>query len=254
MSEYGSGVSPEQAFKMDRERIRHALKGELVCGEAEDGFRYAPCSKKEAEEYILQAFDNAVDMCMHANARAKVFERILKEDAKFPVGDTVQLFMRYMEEKTADAGNPPAEEPGTSGETDILREFADRLNGLEYDELADRVPEAEALFEEAKRKGIIVVYGLSDDLMEFDGAFRDEAGCWCRDRGPVTVTFDEDGTSDDGKEHRNRILAYWCRDSHTETDYYRWTYETDIPHEEFDTFEEGEKWCRGLVFLKKDIL
>lgn len=254
MSEYGSGISLKQAFKMDRERIRHALKGELVCGETEDGFSYAPCTKEEAEEYILQTFDNAVYLCMHANAGAKVFERILKEDAGFPVGDIVQLYLRYMEEETADISNPSDDGLlNVSEKPDTLKEFANRLDGLEYDELANRVPEVEALFEEAKARGIIIIYGLSDDLMEFDGALCDEAGCWCGKKDSVMVTFDAEGTSDDGKTHRNRILAYWCRNSHTGIDYYSWTYETDIPHEEFDIFEEGEKWCRGIVFFAKDM-
>ena len=43
--------------------------------------------------------------------------------------------------------------------------------------------------QEAKENGLVIVYGASDDLMEFDGAIYDEGGCFDGGR----VYFDRDG-------------------------------------------------------------
>ena len=46
----------------------------------------------------------------------------------------------------------------------MLKEFANRLNGREY---GQELTPAEA--QRAKEAGIVVVFGASDDLMEFRG-------------------------------------------------------------------------------------
>lgn len=38
------------------------------------------------------------------------------------------------------------------------------------------------------------------------------------------------------------VEAVWDNDG------YSWTYKTDIPHETFEVLEDGEKYCRGIVF------
>jgi hypothetical protein len=43
------------------------------------------------------------------------------------------------------------------------------------------------------------------------------------------------------------IEAIWGKDG------YSWTYKTDIPHATFDIFEDGEKFCRGIVFDIKSL-
>ena len=75
--QYGSGITMGQAFAMDKERIKHALKGELMCGETEEGFEYAPATKEECDRYILSTFDNAVYHCRQANAGGVVLEGFL---------------------------------------------------------------------------------------------------------------------------------------------------------------------------------
>ena len=40
MGEYGPGLTSGQAFMKDKERIKKALEGFLVCGEDDDGFRH----------------------------------------------------------------------------------------------------------------------------------------------------------------------------------------------------------------------
>ena len=93
MAEYGSGISMACAFTMDKERIKHALKGELICGETEDGFEYTPASKEDCEEYIISAFDNAVYWAIEMADSGKAIENALK-----PIPDK-GYFERYVEEK-----------------------------------------------------------------------------------------------------------------------------------------------------------
>ena len=45
-----------------------------------------------------------------------------------------------------------------------------------------------------------------------------------------------------------RLEAVWC-----DGDEYSWTYKTDIPHATFDVMEDGEKFCRGIVFSVNDL-
>ena len=72
--------------------------------------------------------------------------------------------------------------------SDNLIIFADKLNGRAYRDSFDDVKQ------EAKENGLVIVYGASDDLMEFDGAIYDEGGCFDGGR----VYFDRDGVDQEG--------------------------------------------------------
>lgn len=123
------------------------------------------------------------------------------------------------------------------------KELAEKLNGREYgDSFSD-------VLEEAKASGLVIVTGASDDLMEFDGALRDEGSCY--DGGPVY--FDKDCVSLDGSERANVIEAVWCDGTNSDGVPATWTYKTDIPHEEFNIWEEGELYCVGIVFSIEDL-
>ena len=52
------------------------------------------------------------------------------------------------------------------------KELAEKLNGRAYGDSFDDVKQ------EAKESGLVIVYGASDDLMEFDGEIYDEGGCF----------------------------------------------------------------------------
>ena len=127
-------------------------------------------------------------------------------------------------------------------------EFASGINGREY---GHELTESEE--QRAKESGLVVVFGASDDLMEFRGAVNDEGGCF--DGG--MVTFDGKGTSDDGGVHKNAIRAVWCgcdEDSKDDNGHtIVWTYRTDIPHAAFMVYEDGHPYCRGIVFSVEDI-
>jgi hypothetical protein len=136
------------------------------------------------------------------------------------------------------------------------KELAEKLTGMEY---PVRIPKE--LVAEAKANGLVIVYGASDDLMEFEGAIYDEVGVY--DGGTERITpagvkqswenLDHDdidamrnwfATENTGKE----IEALWCKEGN-----YSFTFKTDIPHETFEVVEDGQPYCRGIVFSLADL-
>ena len=125
-----------------------------------------------------------------------------------------------------------------------IQEFAKLLDGREY---GNEITLSE--IEKAKELGFVVVYGYSDDGAEFDGAIRDDVGCY----GGGEIYINKDGIfepctedckySEKEKAKCKVINAVWSDGGE-----YSWTYETDIPHATFDIVEDGEKFCRGIVF------
>lgn len=128
-----------------------------------------------------------------------------------------------------------------------LKQFAEMLNGKEYGYPQFTKEELQI----AKDNGFVIVYGASDDLMEFDGAIYAEADCF--DGGEVY--FDNTGAIDEEFENSNCIKALWCDDDIKDENggLITWTYETDIPHETFMIYEDGESYCRAIVFSIDDI-
>lgn len=124
-----------------------------------------------------------------------------------------------------------------------VKEIAEKLNGIAYGE---NISDIEA---EAKKHGIVIVIGASDDLMEFSGAIEDEGGCY--DGGEVY--FDRDGVSQDDTERANVIEAIWCDGMNSDGIPATWTYQTEIPHEKFNVWEDEELYCVGIVFSIEDI-
>lgn len=122
-----------------------------------------------------------------------------------------------------------------------IKEFAQMIDGKQYGYPQFTKEELQI----AKDNGFVIVYGASDDLMEFDGAVEDEFGCFnggkawiCRDRTTYGLITDDCGC----------IEALWCKE-----DDITWTYKTDIPHETFMIYDDGEKYCRGIVFKLEDV-
>lgn len=127
-----------------------------------------------------------------------------------------------------------------------IQEFARRLDDRPYGEEITREEE-----KEAKELGFVVVFGASDDLIEFRGAINDEAGCY--EGGKIYINkdgiLDEDKECDECKYFQEvkkkckAIKALWCKE-----EAWAWTYKTDIPHATFEIFEDEEQYCRGIVF------
>ncbi|WCM21428.1 hypothetical protein NDK50_08250 [Paraburkholderia bryophila] len=134
------------------------------------------------------------------------------------------------------------------------KELADQLNGIQY---PARIPKT--LTDAAKEAGLVIVYGSSDDLMEFEGAIYDEVGVY--DGGTAYVDAkgllpERDQIEDDEvlkdyfarQPNAKSIEALWSEGE------YSWMYKTDIPHATFEVLEDGEPpYCRGIVFALADI-
>jgi hypothetical protein len=127
-------------------------------------------------------------------------------------------------------------------------ELAARLNGREYGN--EMTAEEEG---EAKTAGLVVLFGASDDLAELRGAINDEVGCYSGGDivllGGKPYEFEQcdcvhaEVADDEAREYGLKIEALWC-----DGDGYSWTYRTEIPHATFDVIEDGEPYCRGIVF------
>ena len=125
-----------------------------------------------------------------------------------------------------------------------IKEFAEILNNREYDN-----PQfTKAEIKVAKDNGFVIVYGASDDLMEFEGAICDEGGCF--DGGEVY--FNKNGVTEEGE---NVIESLWCDSEAVDENenMITWSYKTDIPHETFMIYQYGEPYCRGIVFSIDDV-
>lgn len=135
---------------------------------------------------------------------------------------------------------------------EILKVFAQALSNSPSsdDHWFDLTNEQKAF---AKAHDIVVVYGYSDDLVEFDGAIIDEVGAWEGGTIPVGVDGPIEGCECECKYYKaavakaKKITAFWCLDE------WSWSFKTDIPHEEFEFYSDGEPYCKGIVFYKKDL-
>lgn len=131
---------------------------------------------------------------------------------------------------------------------------------LQFTEYGDMVPEKIKTI--AEENGMVIVYGYSDDLIEFDGAISDEA--YVSDN--TVVRFDKSGVIPEwdsiDKEIEQEVRDYFKRVDETQTstitalwnrDNYAWTYETEIPHATFQVCEGDHYYCKGIVFELKDV-
>ena len=130
------------------------------------------------------------------------------------------------------------------------KEIAAILDGMGY---GVYLPAAAVLA--AKRNGIVIVFGGSDDLMEFRGAIEDEVVCF---EGGIAY-IDKSGLVQNKCNNKDcpyfqeiilyarRIRAIW------DSEGYSWVYKTAIPHETFDIFQKRQKYCRGIVFSMGDL-
>lgn len=139
------------------------------------------------------------------------------------------------------------------------KELADLLNGREY---GKEITAAERVL--AKISGLVVVFGASDDLMEFRGAIYDELSgfngitAYLTSEGLIQNECENDSCPHFAKlkEKAATIKAMWCEyepiseDDHTHS----WTFKTAIPHETFEIVEDGEPYCRGIVFALQDVV
>lgn len=139
--------------------------------------------------------------------------------------------------------------------------LATMLNGRPYPRVISTDEAASA-----KAAGLVVAYGMSDDLLEFAGAVGDEVGAY--DGTTVRVSANgqiiqkwEDFIQNDHDESdlKSRLLA---ESSGTATVQAKWSPPTGeswvitidgAPSSTFNIVEDGEIYCRGIVFSLSDI-
>lgn len=130
------------------------------------------------------------------------------------------------------------------------QELAARINGREYRDETTAADE-----HEAKDSGLVIVFGASDDLMEFRGAVHDEWGCY--EGGKVHFTraglLTNECDNDDCPHFKRLVKTATPVEAKWGAEGYSWVYETAIPHSTFDILEDGEKYCRGIVFALADV-
>ena len=147
----------------------------------------------------------------------------------------------------------------------ILKEIAEQLNGSEYP-----LEPSKDIQQCAKENGIVIVFGASDDLMELRGAIYDEGSCYdggtfVLDKGgfiPISTEgeFEDDQHPQTVGEARAlcdrfdnsiHVTAIW-NPQDIEGLEASWAYgvagPTPLEYESFLVMEDGDVYCRGLVF------
>ena len=119
-----------------------------------------------------------------------------------------------------------------------LKEFATMLHGRDCQ--PNLTPDERLL---AEQKGFVVVYGDSDDRVEFDGAIKAEghtnplvkgypAGVLALSKDGILLDEESDLYAEYVKENRNIINVFYCS-----KDGLNWAFESSIPHESFLTYD-----------------
>jgi hypothetical protein len=113
----------------------------------------------------------------------------------------------------------------------------------------------------AKESGLVVIFGASDDLIEFRGAIYDEIGAYEGTHFTIATPGTEIPIDEDEETYRkakeleaipiekenptkkNMFEAVWCPNEPKCS----WLIKTDLPHSTFDIMEDDELYCRGII-------
>lgn len=139
-----------------------------------------------------------------------------------------------------------------------MRILAERLDGREYQETIDK-----EIRTYAKENGLLIVHGASDDLIEFDGAFTDEAGAGDGSKVYITangVAMEPDCDCEYAKKWYKDQIKTACKIVVHQGDHpglpgidgkdIYWHYDIELDTSSFETFkimEDGGVYCIGLV-------
>ena len=94
--------------------------------------------------------------------------------------------------------------------------------------------------------------------MNFYGAIYDQVGCFGGGTAYLTNKGLLENCCNDSecpyfqkiKSTASTIKAVWCEEEGEE---FAWTYKTSIPHETFEILDDGDKFCKGIVFALDDV-
>jgi len=130
------------------------------------------------------------------------------------------------------------------------------LDGREYGDEMTRAEEAAA-----KAAGLVVIFGYSDDNLELRGAIDDEVGCY----GGQEFHLNRKGVLPrwEPREEKNQVdaRAYFEDERLPFVKFhaiwgahgYSWTYHAAFAHRTFVVMEDGDKFCRGIVFSLAEV-
>lgn len=132
-------------------------------------------------------------------------------------------------------------------------EWAAALNGRQY-----RRELSELEGQQAEADGVLIVFGASDDLMEFRGVITDEVDCYNGGEAFATAQGLLPRHEDDecvcpfcgeyeAQKLAAKIEAVWGEFNRS------WTFKTDLPHATFRILEDGDEYCLGLVIDRDDL-
>lgn len=121
-------------------------------------------------------------------------------------------------------------------------DFSKKLNGRKYGKEITKEEKSEA-----RQNGLVIVYGASDDLMEFNGAIDSEAECYTG--GYFRITSKNLKVKKGDVTSKNKIYADWNNRQKGAS----WCYDTEIHHSTFNIYEDGELYCIGIVFSIYDL-
>ena len=102
----------------------------------------------------------------------------------------------------------------------------------------------------AKAAGFVIVFGASDDLMEFRGAIDDELNSY---NGVIAYLhgfglLENDCENEECPYFKKMKKTAFSIEQVWDSEGYSWVYKTEIPHEIFDIYDGTDKYCRGIVF------
>jgi len=145
----------------------------------------------------------------------------------------------------------PAEGPVIAAEAPppslTALEAAKRLDGSAYGSEGSK-----ELFAAMKAAGLVAVFGYSDDGVELRGAIDDELGIGRFHVTPEGLLKNE--CDDDACPHFKRRQAGTATIEPVEgAEGFVWTYRTTIPHRTFIVRDDGDLYCRGIVFALADV-
>ena len=134
-------------------------------------------------------------------------------------------------------------------------DLAAKLNNREY---LSEISDEEATL--AEQNGLVVVFGYSDDNVEFRGAISDEVGCY----GEKEIQFSKHGIipdwSDDEKKTKEEATEYFSKliggNQWILASFGRkgWMFNCGFSHAKFNIQENGEHYGQGMVFNLAEVL
>jgi len=100
----------------------------------------------------------------------------------------------------------------------------------------------------ARDSRLVILTAIGDDVLSFQGFFKDEADCLKGGDLYLRMEDDECVVYTKKKEGCKKIQSFW-----EEYRVFKWRFITLIPHSKFAVNKGGKKWCESIIFSVDDI-